>query len=157
MGIQLKRGNKKRSVKRNTTRSKNLYINLLVKIYRFLARKTKTKFNITVLKRLFSSRSHQSPISLSRLGNYSDGKKILVIVGKVLNDERTTQIPKLTVCALKISSSAKERILKNGGEILTFDQLAKISPSGKGTVLLRGRKKKKGLNVVRNLVSKKKI
>ena len=155
MGLQLTKNRKKNTLKRTTTRSKNLYINLLIKIYRFLAKKTKSKFNIVIFKRLFTSRSHQSPISLSRLVRFSKYGKIIVIVGKILNDERNTSLPKMTICALKFSSSARERVLGNGGKIITFDQLAKINPTGKDTLLLRGPNKRKSLKKKRNQITKK--
>jgi len=44
----------------------------------------------------------------------------------------------LQVCALRVTSGARARILKAGGEILTFDQLALKAPTGKNTVLLQG-------------------
>jgi large subunit ribosomal protein L18e len=156
MGIQSFKTNKKKSIERTVTRSKNIYLNLLIKIYRFLARKTKSNFNSVILKRLFSSRFHQSPISLSRLVRYSDDKKkIIVVVGKVLNDERSVDISNLTICALNFSIAAKKRILENGGKTLTFDQLATICPTGKNTLLLRGTVKKKSIKVKRNLITKK--
>merc|ERR1712026_586365 len=49
-------------------------------------------------------------------------------------------VPKMTVVALHVSEKARERILKAGGEILTFDQLALRAPTGKNTVLLQGRR-----------------
>lgn len=42
------------------------------------------------------------------------------------------------VCALRVTGRARTRILKAGGKILTFDQLALDSPKGCGTVLLSG-------------------
>jgi len=68
---------------------------------------------------------------------------ILVVVGSVLDDERMYECPKLRVCALKFSEQARKRILKAGGECLTFDQLAKIAPEGKGTWLVRGKKEER--------------
>merc|ERR1719171_2931286 len=47
------------------------------------------------------------------------------------------EVAKLSVCALRFTESARARITKNGGECLTFDQLALRSPLGKGLVLLR--------------------
>lgn len=64
--------------------------------------------------------------------------KIAVVVGTVLDDKRVFEVPKLTVCALRFAEGARERILKAGGEVLTFDQLATRSPRGKNTVLLQG-------------------
>ena len=64
--------------------------------------------------------------------------KIAVVVGNVLDDKRVFEVPKLTVCALRFAEGARERILKAGGEVLTFDQLATRSPRGKNTVLIQG-------------------
>ena len=47
-------------------------------------------------------------------------------------------VPKLSVCALRFTETARARIVKAGGECLTFDKLALRSPLGQGTVLLRG-------------------
>merc|ERR1711981_1003649 len=66
--------------------------------------------------------------------------KIAVIVGPITDDVRQLDVPKLSVCALRFTETARARILKAGGECLTFDQLALVSPTGSGTVLLRGPK-----------------
>lgn len=65
---------------------------------------------------------------------------IAVIVGKVTNDLRILDVPKVRICALRISERARERIVKNGGEVLTFDQLALLSPTGKNTILIQGKR-----------------
>lgn len=78
-------------------------------------------------------------------------------MGKVLNDERIQEIPKLSICALKFSSAAKHRIIESGGTIYTFDQLAKNNPMGKGTILLRGKKIKSSGKKAQNQISKKNI
>ena len=62
-------------------------------------------------------------------------------VGTVTDDVRILEVPKLKVCALRVSSRPRSRILKAGGKILTFDQLALESPKGRGTVLLSGPRK----------------
>ena len=51
------------------------------------------------------------------------------------------QAPKLTVCALRFSETARKRIVEAGGECLTFDQLALRSPKGQSTVLLQGERR----------------
>jgi large subunit ribosomal protein L18e len=63
----------------------------------------------------------------------------VVVVGTVTNDERYTTLPKMSVCALRFSKNARNRILKAGGRCLTFDQLALERPNGQNTILLRGR------------------
>lgn len=44
------------------------------------------------------------------------------------------------IAALHVTEKARERILKAGGEILTFDQLALQAPTGLNTVLMQGRR-----------------
>lgn len=46
--------------------------------------------------------------------------------------------PPPQVCALRVTKGARTRILRAGGSVLTFDQLAMAAPKGKGTVLLSG-------------------
>lgn len=143
MGIDLEKGGRIKKGGRRAPKSEDPYLRLLVKLYRFLSRRTDTKFNGTVLKRLFMSRTSRPPVSLSKLSllmQKNEGKTA-VVVGKVLDDERLLDPPKkLSVCALTFSKTARARIEKGGGECLTFDQLATRSPRGEDAVLLRGRR-----------------
>lgn len=136
---------KNRKVRRKEPKSQDIYLRLLVKLYRFLARRTNSTFNQVVLKRLFMSRTNRPPLSLSRMIRKMKlpGRegKTAVVVGTVTDDVRVQEVPKLKVCALRVSSRARSRILKAGGKILTFDQLALDSPKGCGTVLLSGPRK----------------
>ncbi|CAG8612563.1 8598_t:CDS:2 [Ambispora leptoticha] len=88
------------------------------------------------------SRVNRPPISISRivrnLRNNPD--KIAVVIGTVTDDNRLLEVPKLSVAALRVTKTAKARILQAGGEILTFDQLALRAPTGSNTILLRGPK-----------------
>merc|ERR1712150_264616 len=91
-----------------------------------------------ILKRLFMSKNNRPPLSIARLGR---DNKVAVVVGTITNDMRIFEIPKLKVCALKITDQARARILKAGGEIITFDQLALRSPKGQNPVLIQGPRK----------------
>ncbi|GBG90025.1 hypothetical protein CBR_g50118 [Chara braunii] len=88
------------------------------------------------------SKTNRPPLSLSKLAKYMENKPdhIAVIVGTVTDDVRLYEVPKLTLCALRVTETARARILKARGEILTFDQLALRAPTGSKTVLLRGPK-----------------
>merc|ERR1712060_563183 len=83
---------------------------------------------------------NRPPLSLSKLASSMANKegKIAVVVGTVTDDKRLYDVPKVTVCALRFTETARARITKAGGECLTFDKLALRSPLGQGTVLLRG-------------------
>ena len=65
---------------------------------------------------------------------------MVVLVGTVTDDVRFETIPKLSIAALRFTRSARERIIKAGGEALTLDQLALRAPTGTNTILLRGKR-----------------
>jgi large subunit ribosomal protein L18e len=66
MGIDINH-KKDRKVVRKAPVSEDPYIRLLTKLYKFLARRTDSKFNAVVLKRLFMARSKRRPMSISRI------------------------------------------------------------------------------------------
>jgi len=132
-----------RSTHRKAPKSDNVYLKLLVKLYRFLARRTDSSFNKVVLRRLFMSRINRPPVSLSRIvANTSEksNNKTVVIIGTVTDDNRLLTVPKLSVAAFRFTATARARILAARGEVLTLDQLALRAPTGSNTLLLRGPK-----------------
>lgn len=144
MGIDICHKNK-RKVVRKEPRSQDIYLRLLVKLYRFLARRTNAKFNKIILKRLFMSKTNRPPLSVARLVRLMKrtgrDNKTAVVVGTVTDDLRLLDVPKLKLCALNVTERARARILKSGGQIITFDQLALKSPKGQNTVLMQGPRK----------------
>jgi large subunit ribosomal protein L18e len=60
--------------------------------------------------------------------------KIAVIVGTVTDDKRVYEVPAMRVTALRFTETARARIEKAGGQCLTFDQLALLSPLGNDMV-----------------------
>lgn len=135
-------GGRVKNTARKAPESQNPYLLLLVKLYRFLTRRTDAKFNRIVLRRLFQSRVNRPPLSLTRIIRYSKDAqdKTIVVVGSVTDDARITEMPKMTLAALRVTATARARIIAAGGEILTFDQLALRHPTGSNTMLLRGPK-----------------
>ncbi|OEL25898.1 60S ribosomal protein L18-2, partial [Dichanthelium oligosanthes] len=146
-GIDLVAGGRNKKTKRTAPKSDDVYLKLLVKLYRFLVRRTKSDFNAVILKRLFMSKTNRPPLSLRRLVKFMEGKEnqIAVIVGTVTDDKRVCEeVPAMKVAALRFTETARARIINAGGECLTFDQLALRAPLGQNTVistvLLRGPK-----------------
>ncbi|KAF5393925.1 hypothetical protein D9757_000371 [Collybiopsis confluens] len=146
MGIDLNAHHVKKG-HRTAPKSEDPYLLLLVKLYRFLARRTDSSFNKVILRRLFLSKINRPPLSLSRIIGDTDKQsdrenKIIVQVGTVTDDIRipSTNVPKLTIAALRFTQSAKARILAAGGQALTLDELALRAPTGSNTILLRGKR-----------------
>ena len=150
MGIDLKAGGRRvgHSSSMKAVKTQNPYNKLLIKLYKFLSRRTDSHFCSTVLKRLHMSKVNQPPMGLHRLSKYMSQKegKTAVIVGKVTDDVRMLECPQnLSVCALAFTETARKRITAAGGECITLDQLALRAPKGANTILLRGPKSRKAL------------
>ena len=91
MGVDI-RHNKDRKVRRTEPKSQDIYLRLLVKLYRFLARRSDAKFNKIILRRLFMSKINRPPLSIARLARNmkkaGNADKIAVCVGTITNDIR---------------------------------------------------------------------
>lgn len=154
MAIDLIRGGRIANRGIRKAKTTNTYIKTLIKLYSFLSRRTESRFNTTVHKRLNQSRLNRYPISISRIvrtlsqdkASVSEGQgqtkfnsRILAVVGSVTNDNRLLNVPQgLRVCALRFTNEARQRILAAKGQCLTFDQLAQLAPTGKNVLLVRG-------------------
>lgn len=73
-------------------------------------------------------------------------------VCSVLDDNRILNVPKLNICALRFSETARKRIVAAGGQCLTFDQLALKAPTGTDKLINNnaikiGIKKKKNIQI----------
>merc|ERR1719282_1674891 len=90
---------KDRKVRRTRPKSDDIYLGLLVKLYKFLARRTDSKFNEIVMRRLFMSNTNRPPLSIARLVRKMKGHegKTAVIVGTITDDTRIFAVPKNTV------------------------------------------------------------
>merc|ERR1719178_499454 len=143
MGIALKDLGSMKENKHMEPKRENIYLKLLVKLYKFLARRTDSKFNATILKRLCQSRTNKSPISVRKLQHFMKGKdgKIAVVVGAITNDVRfldDAALKGITVCALRFTETARARLTRAGATCMSFDQLALKAPTGSNCILLRG-------------------
>ncbi|CEF65151.1 60S ribosomal protein L18 [Strongyloides ratti] len=131
-----------RKARRVVPKSQDPYQRLLAKVYKNLAVKTGSKFNAIIAKRLCMSRINRAPISVSKITKFvkreGNEGKIVVTCSPVVNDPRIVEIPKMRIVTTKITRAARARVIKAGGEVLTFDQLAVIAPTGKNTLLVQG-------------------
>ncbi|KAJ7867737.1 hypothetical protein B0H14DRAFT_2217493, partial [Mycena olivaceomarginata] len=90
---------------RTTPKNEDPYLLLLIKLYRFLARRTDANFNKVLLHCLFLSKMNRAPLLLSRIVKETTNtvdlpNKIIVSVGTITDDIRLTEVPKLTIAAL---------------------------------------------------------
>ena len=106
MAIDLIRGGRIANRGIRKAKTTNAYIKTLIKLYSFLSRRTESRFNTTVHKRLNQSRLNRYPISISRIvrtlsqdkapvagGQTKFNSRILAVVGSVTNDNRLLNVP----------------------------------------------------------------
>ena len=72
--IDLIAGGRSKNSKTKQLRSPNTYHRLAVKLYKFLARRTSSKVNALILKRMMNSRVHRCPVSVARLAKFAARK-----------------------------------------------------------------------------------
>jgi len=73
-------------------------------------------------------------INLNRIAQLTKENDTVVFPGKVLGTGNVSH--KITLCSFSISNSAVEKIIGNGGKLISFSDLIKQNPTGKGVVLL---------------------
>eukprot|EP00812_Abedinium_dasypus_P009569 NODE_3251_length_810_cov_422.406623.p1 GENE.NODE_3251_length_810_cov_422.406623~~NODE_3251_length_810_cov_422.406623.p1 ORF type:complete len:200 (+),score=70.11 NODE_3251_length_810_cov_422.406623:99-698(+) len=141
MGIDIKAGGHIKRQKR-CSKTTNPYMRLLIKLYKFLARRTDSKMNKVIHDRLNMARRNRNSISLLKVKKLFEAKKnddwTAVAVCTVTDDDRLAtfdelaggkgSFPKMDVVALHFTEAARKRIVKAGGECLTFDQFALRHP-----------------------------
>jgi large subunit ribosomal protein L18e len=73
-------------------------------------------------------------INLNRINQLTKENDTVVFPGKVLGTGSVSH--KITLCSFSISNSAAAKVLENGGKLITYSELIKQNPTGKGVVLL---------------------
>lgn len=83
---------------------------------------------------LAGPRANRREINVSELGRISKSGEVLVIPGKVLGSGVLEH--KLTVCAYSASEGAAKKIVSAGGKVVSFEELVKKHPDGKGVRII---------------------
>ena len=73
-------------------------------------------------------------VNVSKLEEYVNDGEIVLVPGKVLGAGYLTK--KVEVAAFSFSGSAKALIEKNGGKLLSIEELMKANPEGKNVRIL---------------------
>ena len=68
-------------------------------------------------------------VNLSRINRYTKENEVIVVPGKVLGSGNLNH--KLTISAYQFSEQAKDKLEKNGSQIVNLLDLSKEKPNGK--------------------------
>ncbi len=73
-------------------------------------------------------------LNLNRISQLTKENDIVVFPGKVLGTGKIAH--KITLFSFSISNSAANKIIENGGKLISHSDLIEQNPTGKGVVLL---------------------
>ncbi len=73
-------------------------------------------------------------LNLNRIGQLTKENDTVVFPGKVLGTGNISH--KITLCSFSISNSAADKIIGNGGKLISYSDLIEQNPTGKGVMLL---------------------
>lgn len=79
-------------------------------------------------------RANRREINVGRMGAITKAGEVLVVPGKVLGTGSLGH--KLTVCAYSVSEGAAKKIVSAGGRVISFEELVKKHPDGRGVRII---------------------
>ena len=107
----------------NTTRTlRNAFKNNKAPIWRALE------------EELAGPRGNRREINVWRLAEITKADEVVVVPGKILGTGNLDH--KLTVCAFSISETAAKKVIESGGQVVTFHDLLKKHPDGRGVRII---------------------
>lgn len=85
-------------------------------------------------KELEGPSANRREINVRRLAEITSPNEVVAVPGKVLGTGSLGH--KLTVCAFSISETAAKKVIESGGKVMTFDDLIKEHPDGRGVRII---------------------
>lgn len=78
--------------------------------------------------------SARRTINISKIDKLTKNGDVIIVPGKVLGTGGMSH--KITLCSFSISNSGAQKILQQGGNILSYSELIKNHPTGKGVTII---------------------
>ena len=72
-------------------------------------------------------------VNLTRINKTTNENNILFVPGKVLGTGSMSH--KITLCSFSMSATAAKKIVQTGGKIMTYSEMIKKYPTGKGVII----------------------
>ena len=79
------------------------------------------------------SSSSKRVVNLTRINNTTKDNDVLFVPGKVLGTGNISH--KITLSSFSMSVTAAKKIIKTGGNIMTYSDMIKKYPTGKGVII----------------------
>jgi len=73
-------------------------------------------------------------VNLTKINEVTKENAVIVVPGKVLGTGNVSH--KITLSSFSISNSAAKKIIESGGTIISFSEMIKKFPTGKGVIII---------------------
>ena len=71
---------------------------------------------------------------MTKINDVTKENAVIVVPGKVLGTGNVSH--KITLSSFSISNSAAKKIIESGGTIISFSEMIKKFPTGKGVIII---------------------
>jgi large subunit ribosomal protein L18e len=78
--------------------------------------------------------SARRTINIGQIDKFVKDSDVIVVPGKVLGTGNISH--KITLCSFSMSTTGAKKVLQSGGKILSFSELIKSHPTGKGVIII---------------------
>ena len=78
--------------------------------------------------------SARRTINIGQIDKFVKDNDVIVVPGKVLGTGNISH--KITLCSFSMSTTGAKKVLQSGGKILSFSELIKSHPTGKGVIII---------------------
>jgi large subunit ribosomal protein L18e len=112
----------------------NTMVDTTVWTLRAAFKKSRAPIWRTLENEVAGPRANRREVNVGRLAEITKAGEVVVVTGKVLGTGAIGH--KLTVCGYSVSEAAASKIVNAGGKIVTFEDLIKKHPEGKGVRII---------------------
>jgi large subunit ribosomal protein L18e len=112
----------------------NAVVLLMAKELKAASKKNNAPIWSRLAKLALKPSSARRTINVSQIDRLTKDGDIIIVPGKVLGTGDMSH--KITLCSFSISNSGAQKILGQGGKILSYSELIKNHPTGKGVTII---------------------
>ncbi len=121
-------------VKNGIKQMTNQVVLQMVKELKGASKKNKAPIWLRLAELALKPSSAKRTVNLGQLDRFTKDCDVVVVPGKVLGTGNISH--KIILCSFSISNSVAQKVLQSGGKILSFTELIKNHPTGKGVTII---------------------
>ena len=111
----------------------NQVVLLMIKDLKQASKKNEAPIWSKIADLALKSSSSKRTVNLTRINRITKENDVIFVPGKVLGTGNVSH--KITLSSFSISTTARNKIIQSGGNIMAYSDLIKKFPTGKGVII----------------------